>query len=332
MKKFINDPNTFVEESLDGVLSAYPSFYAVNPADHKAVVLREHLNADRVSIVTGGGAGHLPLFLGYVGEGLCAGAAIGNVFSTPSAETIDWVVDHVPNREGIVFIIGNYTGDIMNFEIAARKAQDKGIRTRTVIISDDVATAPKAEWRNRRCIGGIVLAFKAAGAAARAGEPLEKVAEVAEQVNRNLASVGVAFSPCQLPNTRTPVFSIGEDEMELGVGIHGETGVRRSKLMKSREIADFMISRIAQDQELKAGERVAVLVNGLGAASQEELYILYRDLKNDLDAREIGVHRLYIGNYSTSLGMNGASVSILRLDDALVSLLDAETFSPLVRF
>ena len=332
MKKFINAPDSFVDECMEGILSAYPDFYEVNPEDHRAIVLKNNHHADHVSIVTGGGAGHLPLFMGYIGNGLCSGAAVGNVFSTPSAETIGWVAGHVPSDKGIVFVIGNYTGDIMNFEIAAAKAQSEGVQTRTVVVCDDVATAPKAEWRNRRCISGITLVYKVAGAAAHMGKTIDEVAEIADYANQNVASIGVAFSPCQLPDTKTPVFSIGEDEMEIGIGIHGETGVRRSKLMKSRDIAEYMTGKIMRDQSLEAGNRVAVMVNGLGATSQEELFILYRDIRECLAAGGIEIHVRYIGNYATSLGMNGASLSVMRLNETLAALLAYESYSPLARF
>lgn len=332
MKKFLNNPRHFVEDCLEGILAAHGDFYRTQPGNPKAMVLRHFPAQDRVSIVTGGGMGHLPLFLGYLGEGLCAGAAIGNVFSTPGYDSVSWVTEQVPHERGILYIIGNYVGDIMNFELAASCARERGISTRTVIVTDDIATAPKTEMDSRRCISGIALVYKIAGAAAAMGLSLDEVAALAEYANSQLGSIGVALTPCQLPDTQTPIFSIGENEIEIGVGIHGEPGVRRTKMRRSQEIAEYMFRHVQEDLGLKSGDEIALMVNGLGATAQEELFILYRDLYQLCEKQNIAVKSRYIGNYVTTFGMNGASLSVMKLDAQLFSLLNAPSYSPLVRF
>ena len=332
MKKFLNNPRFFVEDCLEGILSAHDDFYRTHPTNSKAMVLRHFAAQDCVSIVTGGGMGHLPLFLGYLGEGLCAGAAMGNMFSTPGYDSILWVTEQVPHQRGILYIIGNYVGDIMNFELAASQAREKGIPTRMVIVTDDIATAPRDERGSRRCISGIALVYKVAGAAAAMGLSLDEVADIAQRANQQLGSIGVAFTPCQLPDTQTPIFSIGENEMEIGVGIHGEPGVRRTKVRRSCEIAEYMFGEIREDLQLQSGDEIALMVNGLGATAQEELFILYRDFARLCAAQKITITCRYIGNYATTFGMNGASVSVMKLDQHLRSLLKAPSYSPLVRY
>lgn len=332
MKKFLNNPRYFVEECLEGILTVHGEFYRTQPGNPKAMVLRHFPAQNRVSIVTGGGMGHLPLFLGYIGDGLCAGAAIGNVFSTPGCDSISWVTEQVPHERGILYIIGNYVGDIMNFELAASLAREQGIETRMLIVTDDIATAPRTEMHSRRCISGIALVYKVAGAAAAMGLSLDEVAAAAEYANSQLGSIGVALTPCQLPDTQTPIFSIGENEMEIGVGIHGEPGVRRSKVRRSCEIAEYMLDRVQEDLSLKSGDRIALMVNGLGATAQEELFILYRDLHRLCEQRKISIDLRYIGNYATTFGMNGASLSVMKLDEHLYSLLKMPSYSPLVRY
>lgn len=329
---FFNQPDHFADETLDALWHAYPDFYFPAPAGVHATALRQYESSHCVSIITGGGSGHMPLFVGYVGQGLCAGAAIGDVFSSPSAQSIAWVVEHVPHQRGVVFILGNYVGDIINFQMAARLAEEQGIDTRMVVVSDDLATASRQEWTSRRCIGGIAFVYKTAGAASKRGMCLDDIVKIAHKTNQRMASIGVAFSSCQLPNVDTPVFSIGSNEMEIGMGIHGEQGVRRVKMMRSKEIAEMMVDKISTDLSLQKGTRVCVLVNGLGATLMEELLILFRDVQKALENRCITIYRKYIGNYATALDTKGASVSILEADDEIISLLDEPVYSPLLRF
>lgn len=330
MKKLMNDPRKFVEDFLEGILAAYPDFYRANSEDRKAIVRRDA--KDHVSVITGGGMGHLPLFLGYLGDGLCSGVAMGNVFSTPGCDSILWVTQQVPHDRGVLYIIGNYTGDIMNFQMAAALARKQGMDVRMVIVSDDVATAPRDEWKSRRCISGVALIYKIAGAAAASGLSLDEVERLARYANERLSSMGAAFTPCQLPDTQTPIFSIGENEMELGVGIHGEPGVRRTAMMSSREIARYFFSQIVPDLQLKSGDSVAVLVNGLGATPKEELFIFYRDFAMCANEYGLEVECRFVDQYATSLGMSGVSVSVLKLDERLAALLREPCYSPLVHF
>ncbi len=332
MKKFINNPNTFVEDSLRGILTAYSDSLRPHPKDLKAIFRVGFEDRNKVSIITGGGYGHLPAFLGYVGKGLCDGAAVGNVFSSPSANTIYNVTTSVPSKNGVLYVIGNYMGDLMNFEMAAEKSLVDNIQTAIVSVSDDVASAPRDEWKNRRGISGIVFIYKVVGAAAVSGRSLEELIRIAEKANENLASYGVAFTPCQLPGTNSPVFEISGDEMELGIGIHGEPGVRRTRIMSSRDIAALTADTLINDLSLQKGDRIAVLVNGLGATSKEEQFLLYQDVYTLFSSYGIQPVRSFVGEYATSLEMSGASVSVLRLDDELLRLIDEPAASPFVCF
>lgn len=332
MKKLMNHPDTFLEESLAGVLAAYPEYLQAHPDDRRAIWRADRTVPDKVTLITGGGFGHIPLFLGYVGEGLCDGVAVGNVFSTPGQNTVYRLTESLPSQNGVLYIIGNYLGDHLHFDMAAERASANGIRTRQVLISDDVSTAPRSEWRNRRGIGGIVFVYKIIGAAARNGLSLDALVLLAERVNENMASYGIAFSPCQLPGTSSPIYSIGEDEMELGIGIHGEPGVKRSAMMSSREIARLSVGLLVEDLSLQAGERVAVMINGLGATSGEEQFIFYRDVHSELLARGIQPARRLVGRYATSLEMGGVSVTMLRVDDELLRYISEPAHSPFVSF
>ncbi|MDR1541520.1 MAG: dihydroxyacetone kinase subunit DhaK [Clostridiales bacterium] len=331
MKKFINDRERFVEDSLLGILQAYPDYLASHPNDLKAIAKR-FPDDSKVSIITGGGYGHLPLFLGYVGEGLCDGAAVGNIFSTPSSNTVFLTTSLAPKKRGILYIIGNYLGDIMNFEMGADLAHDAGIKTRTVIVSDDAASAPRSEWKDRRGVAGLVFAYKIAGAAARRGKSLDEVYDLTARACERMASYGAAFTPCQLPDTNAPVFAIGEDEMELGIGMHGEPGVRRTKIMQSEDIAELAVGAISEDLRLKPGDDAAVILNGLGATPSEELHLFYSDALKSLRNRGISVSWKRVGECATSLEMSGASICMMKLDGELLGLLDEPAFSPFVHF
>jgi dihydroxyacetone kinase len=280
-----------------------------------------------------GGFGHLPLFLGYVGDGLCDGAAVGHVFSTPGANSVHLVTKEtaILGRD-VLYVIGNYLGDQLNFEMAAELAAQDGIKTRMAIISDDAASAPRSEWKSRRGIGGLVFALKVAGAAASQGKSLDECAELVERANESMATFGVAFTPCQLPGTSAPVFSISEGEMEIGIGIHGEPGVRRAKIMPSEEIAEMALELLVEDLSLARGSEAAVLVNGLGATPKEELHILYKDIRQGLRSRGIKPALALVGEYATSLEMNGVSVTLMKLDSDLKKMLSEPAHSPFVHF
>ncbi|MHB1295403.1 MAG: dihydroxyacetone kinase subunit DhaK [Anaerolineae bacterium] len=327
MKKIINEPMAFVDEMLEGILAAHPTQLKATD-DPRAIIRADAPLPGKVAILTGGGSGHLPVFLGYVGRGLADGVAVGNVFSSPSAEAMYAATLAAHAGAGALYLYGNYQGDTMNFDMAAEMAAMDDMRVETVLASDDVASAPRAEWPRRRGVAGIFFAYKIAGAAAEARMSLEQVARVARDTVANTCSMGVALSPCTVPAAGVPTFTIGEDEMEIGMGIHGEAGVHRGKLASADSIAEQLARAVIDDLPFQRGDRVAVLVNGLGATPPEELYILYRRVRQILDAEGLQVHRSYVGEYATSLEMAGASLSLLRLNDERTQLLDAPAESP----
>lgn len=331
MKKILNEPGAFVDEMLEGVLAAHPDALRAASPDNRALVRADAPVVGHVGIVTGGGSGHLPVFLGYVGRGLCSGVAVGNVFSSPSMDQILAATRGVDGGVGVLYLYGNYGGDVMNFDLAADLAALEGIETTTVLVTDDVASAPPDRAVERRGVAGLVFAYKCAGAAAERGDLLKAVAEAARRANANTRSMGVGLSPTIIPAAGKPTFELGSGEMEIGIGIHGERGIRRAALETADEIAHEICAAIRDDLVLATGDRVAVLVNGLGATPLEELYILYRHVKRDLDDAGIAVHRPFVGEFATSLEMAGASITIMRLDDELTALLDAPARSPFFR-
>ena len=328
MKKIINDPERFVDEFVEGILLAHPDLVKTPGDDLRVLVRSDAPVAGQVGIVTGGGSGHLPLFKGYVGTGLCSGVAIGNVFSSPSSEQIFAATQAVDGGAGVLYLYGNYGGDVLNFDLAADLADLEGIRTATVLGRDDVASQPRERKHDRRGVAGIFFAYKAAGAAAERGEPLDRVAAIAEDVVEHTATIGIGLAPTILPTTGKPSFELPDGEMEIGIGIHGEPGSRRGPLETADEIADHFLEALVGDLGLAAGSRVAVLVNGLGATPLEELYLLYRRTHQVLADRGIQIVKKYVGEYATSLEMAGASISLLELDDARLELLDAPALSP----
>jgi phosphoenolpyruvate---glycerone phosphotransferase subunit DhaK len=327
MQKLINDPEDFVEEMLEGILLAHPT-QLKQAADPRAIVRTDAPVMGKVAIATGGGSGHLPVFMGYVGVGLADGAAVGNVFSSPSAEQMLAVARAVNGECGVLFLYGNYGGDAMNFGLAAELAEAEGIRTSTVVAADDIASAPKGEEARRRGIAGISFLYKIAGASAEEGADLQSVAAVTERASANLRSMGVALSSCIIPSVGHPNFEIPVGQMEIGMGIHGEPGVRRGPLETANEITDYLITALLDDLPHTQGDSVDVLINGLGATPIEELYIIFRRASERLESQGITVRRAWVGEYATSLEMAGMSISLLRLDDELVRLLDAPASSP----
>lgn len=328
MKKLINDPEDFVEEVLDGLLLAHPESLRAASDDRRALVRADAPVAGQVSIVTGGGSGHLPVFLGYVGQGLCTGVAVGNVFSSPSAEQVHAATAASDGGAGVLYLYGNYGGDVFNFDLAGDLAELDGIETRTVLVTDDALSAPIERRDERRGVAGMVFAFKVAGASAERGDDLERVTELAQRAVNATRTVGVGLSPTILPAAGKPTFELADGEMEIGIGIHGEPGHHRGPLETADQVGDRLISAILADLELGDGDRVAVMVNGLGATPAEELYIIYRRVHQSLDERGIEIHRVYVGEYATSLEMAGASVTVMQLDSELTELLDAPASSP----
>ena len=331
MKKLIDDPEAFVEEMLDGLLLAHPDELRAASDDRRALVRADAPVAGQVGIVTGGGSGHLPVFLGYVGRGLCSGVAIGNVFSSPSAEQVFAATKATDGGAGVLYVYGNYGGDVFNFDLAADLAEVEDIETATVLVTDDVASAPPEKADTRRGVAGMVLVYKCAGAAAEEGRSLAEVAAVATAANAATRSMGVGLSPTILPAAGKPTFELAEGEMELGIGIHGEPGTRRGTLETADAVTEQLVSALVEDLGLTGGDRVAVLVNGMGATPLEELYVVYRKVHQLLTAAGVTIHRPYVGEYATSLEMAGASITLMRLDDELAALLDAPASSPFFR-
>ena len=328
MQKILNDPERFVDEMLDGIVAAHPAqLRRVSP---RAIVRADAPVAGRVGIATGGGSGHLPVFMGYVGQGLIDGAAIGNVFASPSSDDMLDVTRAISSGAGVLYLYGNYGGDRLNFDLAAELAADEGIEVRTVLGADDVASAPPERASTRRGIAGIFFLYKVAGAAAAEGRSLDDVVAVTERAAAGTRTMGVALSPCIIPAAGKPTFELQNGEMEIGMGIHGEPGVRRGRLGTADEIADELMAAILADLSYRRGDEVGVLVNGLGATPKEELYILYRAVAAILEREAIKVHRVWVGEYATSLEMAGASVTLIRLDDELRRLVDVPVDTPFV--
>lgn len=331
MKKIINEPGKFVDEMIQGILLAHPGALRTVGDDLRILARADAPVTGKVGIVTGGGSGHLPLFKGYVGPGLCSAVAIGNVFSSPSSQQVFEATKAVDGGAGVLYLYGNYGGDVLNFDLASDLAELEDIETRTVLGRDDVASQPRERADDRRGVAGIFFAYKAAGAAAERGDSLEEVARIADDVVANTATMGIGISPTILPTTGMPSFDLPDGEMEIGIGIHGEPGIHRGPLETADDIADRLVGAIIDDLSLTDGDRVAVLVNGLGATPLEELYVLYRRVDEVLRGRGVEISRSYVGEYATSLEMAGASVSVLRLDDARLELLNAPAQSPFFR-
>ncbi len=328
MKKFMNDPHQFVDEMIEGILAAHPDQLACVANDLRCLIKNGHKKKGKVGIATGGGSGHLPLFLGYIGDGLLDGCAVGGVFQSPSAEQMLEVTKAIDSGAGVLYIYGNYGGDIMNFDMAAEMAELEDIKVQQVVAGEDVASAPKGEEGKRRGVAGIFFVYKIAGAMADSLASLEEVKRVAQKVCANVRTMGVALTPCIVPEVGKPSFTIGENEMEIGMGIHGEPGIHRGPLLKADEIIDQIMKRILADLPYKKGDEVSVLVNGLGATPKEELYILYRKVQQILKKEGISVFNTYIGEFATSMEMAGASVSLLKLDDELKGLISKQANSP----
>jgi dihydroxyacetone kinase-like protein len=328
VKKLINDPAQFVDEMLEGLLLAHPDQLRAATEDKRALVRADSPKQGRVGIVTGGGSGHLPTFLGYVGEGLCSGVAVGNVFSSPSAEQVLEATKASDGGAGVLYLYGNYGGDVLNFDLAADMAELDDIETRTVLVTDDVASQPKERAADRRGVAGLFFAYKCAGAAAERGDDLAGVAAAAQAAVDATRTMGIGLSPTILPTVGKPTFELDEGEMEVGIGIHGEPGIHRGPLETADAVTDRLLEPIVADLELSRGERVAVLVNGLGATPLEELYLIYRRVHARLTELGVEIERRYVGEFATSLEMAGASVSVMRLDDSTSELLAAPARSP----
>ena len=321
-KKILNLGENAVDEMLEGVLLAHPGHLRPIEGSPRSIVSSAAPVAGKVGLVIGGGSGHEPTFLGFVGRGLADAAAIGNVFASPPPDPILECTKAANGGAGVLYMYGNYAGDVMNFDMAAEMAGMDDIEVRTVLTTDDVASARADERDKRRGVAGNFFVFKAAGAACDLMLSLDECERVARKANERTYTMGVALSPCSLPQTRKPNFEIGPDEMEIGLGIHGEPGIERGPLRSADEIVDDMMDRIFAEISAEPGDRVAVLVNSLGSTPLMELYIINRRVRQRLADNELVVHATWVGNYCTSLEMAGASVTIMHLDDELTRMID----------
>jgi len=328
MKKIINDPENFVNEMIEGILKAHPQDLSTVGDDIRELVRADTPVKDKVAIATGGGSGHLPIFLGYVGKGLIDGCSVGNVFASPSAQQMYNITKKIDSGKGVLYLYGNYGGDVMNFDMAAEMAEMDDIEVKTVLVADDVASSKKGDEGRRRGVAGLFYAYKIAGARAEEGADLDEVIKVTEKAMSNTRTMGVALSPCTIPQVGKPNFEIEEDKMEIGMGIHGEPGINRGKLKTADEITETIMKAILNDGPYAAGDEVSVLVNGLGATPQEELYIVFRKVADILKDKAIKIYRSYVGEYATSMEMAGMSITVMKLDDQLKRLLDAPAYSP----
>ena len=327
MKKFINDPYDVVDEMLDGFLDVHGQF--VRRLDSARVLVRKDGPiGGKVGIVTGGGSGHKPAFIGFIGEGMLDAVAVGEIFTSPPPLACFEAAKAVNSGKGVLFLLGNYAGDVMNFQLAADMAVTEGISVEQVISTDDVGSGPKEQAEKRRGVVGSFLGWKAAGARAAAGGSLEECKATVEKVNNNTRTIGVALSPCTVPAKGTPTFTLDEDEMEYAVGHHGEPGTAKIKMMSADEISEKMTHEVLADLPFESGDEVAVLINGLGGTPHLELYICYRKIKKILDQKGINVGRSYVGEFFTGLEMAGFSVTLTKLDQELKQLLGAPAHTP----
>ncbi len=327
MKKIINKPSDFVEESIEGLIKSHPNIYAISK-DNNRVITRTNKASKKVGIVTGGGSGHLPVFTGYVGKGFLDACAIGSVFASPSVEQMVSAIKNADNGNGVLCIIGNYGGDVMNFEMACEMVEAEGIKTKKIIVADDIASAIEAEKEKRRGIAGMIFVFKIAGAIAETGASLEEVFNTATEANVNIRTLGVALSPCILPEAGKPTFEISNDEIEIGMGIHGEPGIKREKLRPANDLVDDLYKRIIDDSKLKSNDNIAIMINSLGATPLEELYIVSKRVNENLFNSKINNVKTYVGRYATSMEMAGMSITTIKLSDKLKKNLFAQSECP----
>ena len=326
MKKIINNPIDFVDETLDGLIKSHPKVYSL-ASDNSRVITRAIKSRNKVGLVTGGGSGHLPVFTGYVGKGLLDSCAIGSVFASPSVEQIASAIRNANNEKGVLCILGNYGGDVMNFEMACEIVKEEGIETKTVIVADDIASAKVDERDKRRGIAGMIFVFKVAGALAERGASLEDIYKIASDTNSNVRTLGVALSPCILPEAGKPTFEINKDEIEIGMGIHGEPGISREKIKSANDLTDDICKRILDDFNL-SNQEVGLMINSLGATPLEELYIVSRRVVENFNNHKISIFKNYVGRYATSMEMAGMSITVLKLNNKIKENLIAPTDCP----
>ena len=325
MKKFINAVDKVEDQMIQGMVKAYPQY--VRKLDCGNVVVRSHKKEGKVALISGGGSGHEPAHGGYVGEGMLDAAVAGAVFTSPTPDQVLEGIKAVATDAGVLMVIKNYTGDVMNFEMAADMARDEGIKVAQVVVNDDVAVKDSLYTVGRRGVAGTVFVHKIAGALAETGADLEAVQAVAQKVIDNVRTMGAAIAPCTVPAAGKPGFELGEDEMEVGIGIHGEPGTHREPLKTADEIVDMLLAQILADLDF-AGSEVAVMINSAGATPLMELFILNNRVADVLAEKGVKVYKTLVGEFMTSIEMAGFSISLLKLDGQLKELLDAKADTP----
>ena len=322
-KKLINNPDDVVKEMVEGVVAAEPDRY--KKVDGYNVLARKDAPVNKVALVSGGGSGHEPTHGGYVGEGMLDAAVAGDVFTSPTPDAVYEAIKEVDGGEGVFLVIKNYTGDVMNFEMAEDMAAADGIETAHVVVNDDVAVEDSTYTSGRRGVAGTIFVHKIAGALAEQGASLEEIKEIAEKVVANVKTKGMALYPCRVPAADESTFNLEEDEMELGIGIHGEPGTERTEVKEADEIVEDLVNSVLEDLPFEADDEVAVIVNGMGGTPLMELYIANRKVNQMLVDKGIKTYKTFVGEYMTSLEMAGLSVTLLKLDDELKELLKAPT-------
>lgn len=326
MQRLINDPNHVVEDMLKGFVKSHPDLVAAT--DNPRVLKYAHAPvAGKVGVVTGGGSGHKPAFVGYIGRHMVDAVAVGEIFTSPSAQAFYDAFKAADSGAGVACLYGNYAGDNMNVKLARRMAEKDGIRVETVVANDDVPSAPLTEREKRRGVAGEVLMWKVGGAKAALGGSLDEVIQAAQKAIDNTRSIGIGLTPCTIPAVGKPNFSIEPGKMELGIGHHGEPGIAVIDLKSADEVAGMMVESVLPDLPFASGDEVVVLISGLGATPVMELYILYNKVHDLLADAGISVYRPYVGNYFTSLEMMGATLTVMKLDDELKLLIDLEADS-----
>ncbi len=327
MKKLINGVDNIVDEMINGMVKAHPDYVERVPGT-EVVARTGSKKTDKVALISGGGSGHEPAHGGFVGRGMLDAAVAGAVFTSPTPDQIYEAIHAVDAGKGVLLIIKNYTGDVMNFEMAADMARDEDIEVDQVIVADDVAVEDSTWTTGRRGIAGTIFVHKIAGAAAEEGRSLAEVKAVAEKVIANVRSMGMAVAPCTVPAVGKPSFDLEEDEVEIGIGIHGEPGTHREKISTANETADTLLEKILAEGIYGEGDEVAVMINGMGGTPLMELYVINDHVADVLAAKNIKVAKTLVGNYMTSLDMEGFSITLLKLDDELKGLLDAPADTP----
>ena len=331
MKKLINDPESVVHEELEGIAAAHPDLVRVN-FDPNYLVRVDAPVKGKVALVSGGGSGHEPMHGGFVGMGMLDGACPGEVFTSPTPDQMYAATKAVDGGAGVIHIVKNYTGDVMNFDMSAEMARGEGTDVESVLVDDDVAVQDSLYTAGRRGGGATVLLEKIAGAAAEEGRPLKEVADVARKVNEQGRSMGMALTSCTVPAAGKPTFELADDEMEIGIGIHGEPGRERMKVKPAHDVVEMMATAIVEDLPYSSGDNVLAFVNGMGGTPLIELYVVFNELNKFLAGRGVTITRNLIGPYITSLEMQGCSITLLKLDDELTKLWDAPVKTPGLRW